>query len=83
MTEKATAKASFPLPPEGGRQEIQIFMCGGRCSAGGKDEDEGHIWDQEQIFYDVGRNRKEYPCGSSVSCRCGLSRMDFDLARGP
>lgn len=52
---------------------ISVFMCPPKCNAGGKPEDDGHVFD-----IDV-----EEECASYARCKCGMSNMDLDMWRLP
>lgn len=59
--------------PETKAAVVTAFFCGGRCDAGGTDEDRGHVFDipvEEENF-------------SGARCRCGLTNMDFAMWEGP
>lgn len=52
---------------------LQIFICPPKCKAGGKPEEDGHIFD---IPYDYGLE-------SGFKCRCGTTNLSFDMWRAP
>jgi len=54
-------------------ENIQIFICPPKCKAGGKPEEDGHIFD---IPYDEDLE-------SGYKCRCGTTNISFDMRRAP
>jgi hypothetical protein len=55
---------------------IVVFICGTLCSAGGSEEDEGHVFDVEW-------ESEDGLCGGYKCRACGLPNMYFDMSRGP
>jgi hypothetical protein len=52
---------------------VSVFRCGTRCSAGGTQEDGGHVFDIPV----------EEENASYARCRCGTSNMDWAMWSGP
>lgn len=52
---------------------LSVFVCPPKCDAGGKPEDEGHVFDIPV----------ETETTSCARCKCGMTNMDLDMWRMP
>ena len=55
------------------KPQLQVFMCGVKCDAGGPVDRDGHLFNIEW--------ESEDGLCSGYRCKCGLDNMSFDMAR--